>query len=106
MKYSSAALTEWVCACDISYRSFVINSFFHLYSEDYFFSTGIFRLTSDDDIIIKSNNGLKREETSMNIKKSQQESCAAVASKLISKNPTEGTTIPKNNYAPKRILNE
>ena len=31
---------------------------------------------------------------------------AAVASKLISKNPTEGTTIPKNNYAPKRILNE
>lgn len=31
---------------------------------------------------------------------------AAVASKLIFKNPTEGTTIPKNNYAPKRILNE
>ena len=31
---------------------------------------------------------------------------AAVTSKLISKNPTEGTTIPKNNYAPKRILNE
>lgn len=31
---------------------------------------------------------------------------AAVASRLISKNPTEGATIPKNNYAPMKILNE
>ena len=31
---------------------------------------------------------------------------AAVRAKLISKNPTNGTTIPKNNYAPKNILND
>ena len=31
---------------------------------------------------------------------------AAVASRLVSKNPTDGTRIPKNNYAPMRILNE
>ena len=31
---------------------------------------------------------------------------AAVRAKLIFKNPTDGTTIPKCNYAPKRILNE
>ena len=31
---------------------------------------------------------------------------AAVQQRLIVKNPTTGTTIPKNNYAPKQILNE
>ena len=31
---------------------------------------------------------------------------AAVVSRLIFKNPTEGTKIPKNNYAPMKILNE
>ena len=31
---------------------------------------------------------------------------AAARARLISKNPTNGTTIPKNNYAPKKILNE
>lgn len=31
---------------------------------------------------------------------------AAVRARLISENPTNGTTIPKNNYAPKKILNE
>lgn len=31
---------------------------------------------------------------------------AAVRARLISKNPTNGTTIPKNNYPPKEILNE
>lgn len=31
---------------------------------------------------------------------------AAVVSRLIYKNPTEGTKIPKNNYAPMKILNE
>lgn len=31
---------------------------------------------------------------------------AAVKANLIFKNPTEGAKIPKNNYAPKRILNE
>lgn len=30
----------------------------------------------------------------------------AVAQRLIIKNPTNGTTIPKNNYAPKQILND
>lgn len=30
----------------------------------------------------------------------------SVASRLISKNPTEGAKIPKNNYAPMKILNE
>lgn len=31
---------------------------------------------------------------------------AAVSAHLISRNPTEGTTIPKTNYAPKKILND
>lgn len=31
---------------------------------------------------------------------------AAVRARLISKNPTNGTTVPKNNYPPKKILNE
>ena len=31
---------------------------------------------------------------------------SAVSAKLIFENPTSGTKIPKNNYAPKRILNE
>lgn len=31
---------------------------------------------------------------------------AAVSAHLISRNPTEGTTIPKANYAPKKILND
>mgnify|MGYP000855899288 FL=1 len=31
---------------------------------------------------------------------------AAVRERLIVKNPTDGTTIPKNNYAPKQILND
>ena len=31
---------------------------------------------------------------------------AAVTSRLIFRNPTDGTKIPKNNYAPKKILNE
>ena len=31
---------------------------------------------------------------------------AAVRERLIVKNPTDGTTIPKNNYAPKQILTE
>lgn len=31
---------------------------------------------------------------------------AAVLARLISKNPTDGTSVPKNNYAPKKILTE
>lgn len=31
---------------------------------------------------------------------------AAVLARLISKNPTDGTTVPKNNYPPKKILTE